>query len=165
MKKLVLVCLCLGVIGSAFGETNTEPKGLWGNSVDSDPINDVKTYSAYLPSPTEKSRWGKPIYLAITCSNNVTKFYISWETFINTESHQVTIRLDDQKAFTRTWNPSNDNEASFYSGSPIPFLKKLINAKKMVARVSPYNENDITVTFNLTGINTALENIRKQCKW
>ncbi|AZS50639.1 hypothetical protein DM558_07535 [Entomomonas moraniae] len=105
------------------------------------------------------------MYLAITCSNNKTDLYIDWETFIGTSNHNVTVRIGDEKAFTKRWLISNDNTTSFYPSSPVAFLKKLSESKIMVARVSPYNDNDLTITFNLSGIDKALQEVRRECKW
>lgn len=172
MKKVLLVCLSLGLCFNVWAEkdstsnmTNNSFIGLWKKEKTIDPVDDSTLYRAYINSITDKTKYGKPITLVVECIDNKTFFYIDWQTFISTQEHDVTIRIDKEQAFKKKWIPSTNYIASFYKGSPIKLLKRIINAKKVIAKVEPHAESPLTVTFHVTGAENALMDIRKQCKW
>ncbi|MUA19399.1 hypothetical protein GNE63_15320 [Klebsiella pneumoniae] len=45
------------------------------------------------------------------------------------------------------------------------FAPSLAKSEKMFARITPYNESPVSVTFELTGLNNALKPLQQACGW
>ena len=108
--------------------------------------------------------------LYIRCSEGVTSLYVILaDNFLaDTEDYgSVTYRVDNAKPSKREMSASTDNKALglWSGGTAIPFIKKMLKAKQITMRVTPYNQSPITVTFPVSGLNEALTPIQKACRW
>jgi invasion protein IalB len=74
--------------------------------------------------------------------------------------HSVTMRLDSNTAVTTRWSVSADKEALFYIGDEQDFLRELMSAKTLVLRSEKYNGSYRTISFDLTGLENAIEPYR-----
>ena len=145
--------------------TPTPNKGSWRSGSYTDPINDTKiTYAKLDASPLSKSIFGDKFELTLRCKDNKIDIYINWESFIDMDSASVTTRLDDKAATTAVWNVSTDYTSTFYPARPGQFLQALINANKLIARVTPYSGSPLTATFYLTGIRVVGTQILAACQ-
>jgi type VI secretion system protein VasI len=79
----------------------------------------------------------------------------------------VTYRIDNQKAETRAFTASTNNESlGLWSGKKaIPMIKSLLDHDVMLVRATPYNQSPETVTFPITGLKGVIEPLRKACGW
>lgn len=108
--------------------------------------------------------------MILRCDEHVTSLYfIMGDMFLaEIEGYGViTYRVDDKKAAKKSFDVSTDNQALglWSGGSAIPFAKQLFGGKKLVVRVTPYNESAITTTFDITDIENAAKPVREECKW
>ncbi|RJG51538.1 type VI secretion system-associated protein TagO [Motilimonas pumila] len=140
-----------------------EDTGDWDVSVGLNPIDDSKTVTLALKAETGTSRWGDPIFIVARCKSNETNLYISWNDYLGSEVEVLT-RVGESKAAAREWGLSTDKKASFHP-KPVNFLKKLLDSDKLVAQVTPYNENPVTAIFNTTGLGNAIKPLRQTCSW
>lgn len=142
------------------------PPGKWSVSDTTNPIDDSRTVviSVEADSPRTGLRRLKPD-LVIRCSSNRTEAYISWHNFINTDGATVTTRIGDAAAIRNHWQTSTDHEATFFPGSPISVIKSMLGQRKFIAQVTPYSESPVTAIFDITGIEKAIEPLRKTCGW
>ena len=138
-------------------------KGKWQVTVDKNPIDDSKTVTLILNADSGKSRWGKPVYLVARCQSNTTDLYIGWNDYLGSEADVLT-RVGENKASTQRWSLSTDSKATFHR-NPISFLKGMLKSDKLIAQVTPYNENPVTAVFNTTGLNNAIKPLRETCGW
>jgi type VI secretion system protein VasI len=145
--------------------TTPAGNGKWSTSTDTDPLTDKSVYFAILPADTGKGRLGEQINLIVKCANGTTDMYISWHSFLGTDSALITHRVGKEKAVRQAWSLSTDHLASFYPGSPVAILKKMVNTNSFVANVTPYNESPVTAIFDTSGIGEALSDVRKGCSW
>jgi type VI secretion system protein VasI len=85
----------------------------------------------------------------------------------NNNYGDVTFRVDDQKARTVGFEESTNKRSLglWRGGRSIPEIKRLFGGKKLIARMTPYSENPFTATFNITGLEEAIEPLRKACHW
>lgn len=143
--------------------THIEGKGKWNVSVDVNPIDDSKTVTLVLDADSGKNRWGKPVFLVARCKSNTTDFYIGWNDYLGSEADVLT-RVGDNKAVTQRWSMSTNSQATFHR-KPIPFLKEMLTSSKLVAQVTPYNENPVTAIFNTAGLENAIKPLRETCNW
>jgi type VI secretion system protein VasI len=144
--------------------TPTPNKGSWISTSFTDAINDTKTTIAILSARQGKSIFGEKFELILRCKNKQIEIYIDWESFIGMDSALVTTRLDDKAATTTGWSISTNYTSTFYPGRDAQYLQALMNANQLVARVTPYSENTVTATFDLTGIRVAGTEILIACQ-
>lgn len=138
-------------------------EGKWDVSVDVNPIDDTKTVTLILDADTGKSRRGKVVYLVARCSSNQTDLYIGWNDYLGRKVDVLT-RIGDNKAVTQRWSVSTDKKATFHP-KPVQFLKGMLKSNKLIAQVTPYNENPVTAIFNTAGLGNAINPLRETCGW
>ncbi|MGU3237515.1 hypothetical protein FA893_07430 [Photobacterium damselae subsp. piscicida] len=141
----------------------TSDNGKWDVRSTLNPIDDSKTVTLSLSADSGKGRWGDRISLIIRCKSNKTDLYINWNDFLGSEASVLT-RIGNAKASTAYWPLSTDKKATF-KNQPIPFIKKMMKSNKMVAQVTPYNENPVTAVFDTKGLNAAIFSLRETCHW
>lgn len=146
-------------------ETPAASKGKWSTSTTTDPMTDKSIYLARLEASSGRGRLGEEIGLVVRCAKNKTELYINWNSFLGTDSARVTHRIGKMKAETHTWDVSTDHTSSFYPGSPVAALKEMTKHSSFVANVTPYSENPVTATFDISGAEAAFADIRKGCSW
>src|SRR5690606_25621483 len=146
--------------------------GAWITTTDTNPIDDSKTVTAILPASQGESRFGGPVGLVVRCKSNATEMYANWHEFLGDDSNSVydefklvTVRVGDEPAREERWHLSTDRQGTFTPGSPIPLLKRMLSAERLVLQTTPYNENPITAVFELEGIQDALAPIAETCGW
>tara|TARA_R110001592_G_scaffold167023_3_gene402310 strand:- start:915 stop:1520 length:606 start_codon:yes stop_codon:yes gene_type:complete len=135
----------------------------WSVDIKTNPIDDSTTVTLILRADSGQSRFGQPIALVARCRSNSTDLYINWQDYLGSEA-SVLARVGSGQAVTSRWSLSTDKQASFHP-SPINFLKELIEADRLVAQVTPYNESPVTAIFNLSGIQNAIKPLRETCSW
>jgi len=146
--------------------------GAWIVSTDTNPIDDTKTVTAILVASEGESRFDGPVGLVVRCKSNATEMYANWHEYMGDDSRdvydewkRVTVRVGDAPAQEQRWDLSTDKQATFTRGSPIPLLKQMLPADRLVLQSTPYNENPITAVFDLTGIREALAPVAETCGW
>ncbi|QBR40981.1 DNA primase [Kerstersia gyiorum] len=139
--------------------------GDWIVSEKINPLDDTAVYFAVIDAQTGRSRRGDKISMVVRCANNRTEMYINWHDYLGMDSTQVTYRVGKNAAVRQAWSLSTDNQSTFFPGSPVSVLKQMVEETSFVASLVPYNENPVTVEFDITGIEPALQNIRKNCDW
>lgn len=153
-----------GLTGPQSELTKIAGKGKWQVSVNTNPVDDSKTVVLTLRAGSGKSRWGKPITLVVRCKSNKTELYISWNDYLG-RNGKVLTRVGSQRAVTKSWGLSTDSQATFHRGGTISFIKKMMEADKLVAQITPYNENPVTAVFDTAGLENAIKPLRETCSW
>lgn len=144
-----------------------ESSGSWRSTTSTSPVDDSKTVlllvDADEPIP---SRYGmvRPT-LMVRCRQNRTTIFINWDTYLGIDSTSLLTRIDKEKARTRSWTISTNNKAAFYPANDIGFIKSLYGHRKLLAQVTPYGENPVMSTFDITGLKQAIKPLRKACHW
>lgn len=145
--------------------TQSIGKGKWSTSTTTDPLTDQSIYVALLDADSGSGRYGGRVGMVVRCSKNTTEWYVNWNSFLGTETTTVTHRVGKSKAQRKSWVVSTDHKSSFYPGSPVPILKEMMKSDSLVANVTPYSESPLTASFNTSGAEAALADIRKGCGW
>jgi type VI secretion system protein VasI len=79
---------------------------------------------------------------------------------------EVTTRIDNLKAETKSWTESTDNKAmGLWDGKGIPLIKSMFKHDTLLVRITPFNQNAQTVEFPITGIEEEIKPLRAVCKW
>lgn len=138
-------------------------EGSWRLTEQVDPVDGTKNIFIFVPS-VFTGPGAAESGLFIRCLGNKTELFITWDEYLS-DDPEVTYRIDDSEAVAQTWSVSSDNDATFFPGSPIRFVKEMIGAKTLTAKVTPYRESAIFAQFDLAGLESAVAPIREECQW
>jgi type VI secretion system VasI family protein len=144
-------------------KTDVIDSGNWIVSDETNPIDDSSTVKLILPATSGKSKWNKDIYLVARCKSNKTDLYIGWNDYLGSEAYVLT-RVGNKKAITTEWSLSTNSQATFHTKA-ISFIKSMSKESKLIAQITPYNENPVTAIFDISGLNNALKPLRETCNW
>lgn len=118
------------------------------------------------------SRFGQPepVTLTIRCVENTTALIIGGNCHLVSGFSgygNVKYRIDDEKPVTKEFSASTSNRALglWNGGSSIPVIKSMIGKGQMIARFTPFNENPVEATFDISDMETKLNVVRKACGW
>lgn len=144
--------------------------GNWDVSVDTNPIDDSETVVLSTDSTegSTVSRFGDDFNLILRCRSGELDAYINWSDYLGSDTTQVTYRIGTSEAKTDTWYLSTDSMATFFSVNPPAtraFIEDLAEADngRLIAQVTPYNENPSTAVFNISGLSGLLEQLYQPC--
>lgn len=154
----------LGLIKSASVLT-IQGTGQWSVQETKNPVDDSKTVALYLKATGGKSKSGEDIALIIRCLSNKTELYINWQDYLGMDQTTVTTRIGTDPAQKFSWGISTDYKSTFYSGSPISFIKALMKADKLIAQLTPYGESPVIATFDISGLTEAIKPLQSNCGW
>lgn len=142
--------------------------GKWRLASKTSPVDDSKNvYISLNANETIRSPFGESITpsLYILCREKKTEMFLNWDVYLGLNETQMLYRLDKQKAVTHEWGISTDTKAVFYRGKDIDFIKMLAKSSNLFVRITPYNENPVQTTFDLTGLAEALKPVQAACGW
>ncbi|MEP1201643.1 type VI secretion system-associated protein TagO [Tateyamaria sp.] len=150
-----------------------KPASQWTKRVDKSAIDDSKeVYMSVKSKDLLPARFGtrQEARLLLRCMENTTVAYFTWggHHLADLQSYgKVTYRVDEKKAVTRRFQESTDNQALglWNGGSSIPFIKQLFDAETLVVRITPYSESPMETTFNISGLETEIAELRDTCSW
>jgi type VI secretion system protein VasI len=159
----------LGVTGgkSTLISPPSKGTGKWSVRTETSPIEDSK--NAYLSLESDDMIRGaigsaQPS-LTARCKENKTEVFVTWGVYLGLEETDVLVRLDSEKATRSSWSNSTDNQATFYGGSDIAFLKQLTGHQKLLLEVTPYGESPAMVSFDIQGLSEAIRPLQEACGW
>lgn len=141
--------------------------GKWNVREEKSPIDDSLNVHLFVTSnETVRSGYStvKPS-LHIRCSENETNVFLNWGLYLGLEKTKMLTRFDKEKATMSSWSISTNNEAVFVRGNDIEFAKKVMKHQKLLVKVTPFGENPIVATFDISGLSEAIKPLREACHW
>lgn len=154
------------VIAKKFGlaphsKVKKEKEGNWRITTDVSPLDDSKSVFCFLDADASV-RVGydtiKPT-LIIRYKEGELDGYISYDTFLGSDTISVTLRFGTESAEQATWGISTDHKAAFIRGDIGHFLNRLGRVDSLIVRVTPYSESPVTISFSPQGIDKIKEAI------
>jgi type VI secretion system protein VasI len=142
--------------------------GAWSVNAETSPIDDSTNVDLSLASTsTIDGQFGSAAqpYLYVRCKERKTEVFVVWDVYLGIGETDVLNRLDDSPARTLEWSISTDYKATFYPGNDIAFARELQKHERLLLRVTPYGEKPVTATFDLAGLENAIEPLKKACRW
>lgn len=142
--------------------------GAWRVSTETSPIDDSTNVHLALDSTNSiTGRFGSNAQprLYIRCKEKTTEVFVVWDVYLGIDETDILHRLDDRPARTLEWSISTDYKAAFYPGNDISFARELQKHDKLLLRVTPYGESPVTATFELAGLENAIESLKQACRW
>lgn len=110
-----------------------------------------------------------PMTMYIACRENTTSLWIIFNGHHMSDYQYgtVTYRLDKTPAKKKSMRESTDNQALglWRGGGSIPFIKAMFGHNKMLIKATPYGENAVQATFEITGLEQDISDLRKACHW
>ena len=174
MKALlvgVLIIVVLGYIGSQDGtptdisseyssmpQESTVLAGNWDKSSAVDQMTGEVDYSISLKADSEYVL--DPV-LKISCKSNKTSLEITWFEIMS-YFPVVSAKIDDGPINKEGW--SKIPAGTGYPNADYEFVKSLIGSDKLVARLHD-KHSPKTVTFDLAGLEEAVQDVRSACNW
>ena len=111
-----------------------------------------------------------PVFFSLRCRAGQTEAWVSINEYLGNGSkdggHSVSYRIGDEIIYEDVyWPLSTDKKAVFFAGKMNWLLRNLVTSDRLVLRTTPYNENPVTATFDLAGLQAVLDRIGDKCKW
>jgi len=139
--------------------------GKWRVSIETNPVDDSTSVTALLEADEGRTDDGQQPNLVLRCRSNETELYITWGEFINAKAPEVLTRIGSAPPDTFEWTVSTNREGTFFPGDDIAFIRRLLDANRLVARMTPYQESPITAVFDLRGIRSVVRPLQQTCGW
>lgn len=140
----------------------TKATGQWVvNPITIDPLTDDSVTATWVFANGSRST-----ALYVECvSGGLTQVRIFWGAFLDLQTADITSRIDDEDPVIQSWPLDALGTSSFYPTDPLAFLGSLFGKDRLVAQAKPWNQNELTLVFPITGIEGAVANVRAACDW
>lgn len=107
--------------------------------------------------------------LYIRCRENTTDAYVFTGSAVRSEygeygRSRVRYRMDDAAPTSTLWDESTSSDALFIP-SPIAFVKRLANARRLFVEFTPISSGRQVVTFTVDGLEQQLGAVAAACGW
>lgn len=148
-KKVIVTVMLLAAVG-AFAQS-----AKWIVSKNKDPLSDENIVLFALVADEGHGVYGDPVHLGIRFSGDSAELFLSWATFLTTnDAIRVAFRIDSDPASESDWLVSTDQKSTFFVDdiryvNTRDLLNRLLKARKVVAKVTPYGESPIVATFDV----------------
>lgn len=145
-------------VGSAIGT------GSWQvDPIKKDAITDEQTASATLSL-------GGGTGLGIVCATGArTALAVLWDSFLGSQEFPIVeIRIGSSPPESKAWSTEASTSFTFYPGGSEPniaFIESMFGQTQLVARLTKPRGGTETLTFDITGIENAVANVRTACVW
>ncbi len=153
-------------------KVDTERQGDWKVTSETSKIDDSTNVFLTVDSdnsfPDRLSREKRATFYVVCREKSTDMFVYMGGMFLSDISGfgEVTYRVDKNKAKKINLTVSTNNEAlGLWRGSAVRFLKEVMNGRKLLLEVTPYNESSIAAEFNIAGMPEAIKPLRKACSW
>ena len=172
LKESVLRLECFDNIAKALGVDaplieSAKSAGAWKVTTEQSPLDDTKNvYLSITANDSIHGKYGKdPIpTLLLRCKEKKTDGFINFDTFLGSDSTDVTIRMDKDKAQTSSWSISTDHNSAFIP-KPLQFIKSIMNKSSMLVQVTPYGESPVMTSFDIQGLSESIKPLQEACAW
>ncbi|MEQ9563977.1 MAG: hypothetical protein RLN69_15765 [Woeseiaceae bacterium] len=91
---------------------------------------------------------------------------VDWRRFISSFNTEVGFKADDRELLLVNWGVDKSNKITMPRGKKDgdDFIDYLKGASKLQVEVIPYSESLITVSFDISGIDDALQSLIAECR-
>lgn len=148
------------------------PAAAWSVLKDTSKIDDsLNVYSTAGANHPVYDRFGRSYMLSahVVCRENSTHFYFNFDGLFVADSGGfgiITLRADKDKARQISTRGSTDHQAlGLWSGEGNSLLKSLLGKQSLLLVATPYSESSVDATFDMSGFEAALREIRQACHW
>ncbi len=157
---------------AATSETVERPDtGKWSVSRSTNPMTDNRIASVVLYAEGSYGSAGQGIFLAIQCNQNGAPVFVHWNKYLAPTrdgdylTKNLLVRFGSDVPKEETWSVLSDQTTT---AKPVPYTDFVMSMRKvdrLVMQIEPYNENPVSVSFDLHGLTEALKQGRPECDW
>ena len=135
----------------------------WLISSSTNPLDDSVTLSVHRDADSDSGV--ETAALIARCRSNTTAACIAWGEFVGMDDSFVTVRTTGD-AYSEFWGVSTDYDTTF-APRPIPLLREVVEADRVVVQAKPYGETPRTLIWELDADDTrqAIEQLAEACNW
>ena len=151
-------------------ETRANPFGKWQRDIQKSLMDDSDIVLFRLNADhLVEGLYGRPKQpaLFISCKEGRVSLWVRFGTYVSDfySGGKVFYRIDHGPQKEIEMRTSKDNRAlGLWSGeTAAPFIRSLFDASKLALRASPLNGYEVTISFDLRGINLVSKTIEKAC--
>ncbi len=131
------------------------------NPIEHDPLTDDPVTATWVYADGSRSS-----ALSGECgSRGLTQVRIFWNLYLDLETADITTRIASEDPVIQAWPLDETGTSSFYPTDPLVFLASLFGKDRLVAQTKPWNRDDTTLVFPITGVEEAVANVRAACGW
>ena len=150
------------------------PSSAWRLATETSPLTDERNVFLTVESDEPvRCNWNQNdhVQLHVRCVENRTAILFATPCHMTSSDYNdyghVEVRLDRDKAMTWRMDESTNNRALglWNGGQSIPQIKKMFGKSRMIARMTPFNQNAFTVSFDISGLEEAMGPLREACHW
>lgn len=142
---------------------------LWSRSEKTSALDDSRSVYWDLQADTAVPNsigWPEKPTLHIICMKKETRVIFDFNDYMGSDDLALVYRVDKAKAKRRTVGVSEGGKViGFWNGTGIPFLKEIEGGTQLVVGAKPYNEPQRETAFTITGISSAIKEVRAACGW
>jgi len=140
----------------------TKGTGQWVvNPIEKDPLSDDPVTATWVFADGSRSA-----ALVVECvTRGITQVRIFWNLYLDLETAGITTRIAAEDPVTQAWPLDETGTSSFYPTDPLVFLGDMFGKDRLVAQTKPWNKNETTLVFPITGVEAAVANVREACGW
>jgi type VI secretion system VasI family protein len=104
--------------------------------------------------------------LVIRCVEDVTAVYIDWGVKLGSGEIEMEYRLDDGEITDETWSIATDGQTigKWRGARAIPFVKQLFDKERLFVRIGD-ESGSVGTVFKVSGLQQAIQPLRKGCDW
>jgi hypothetical protein len=140
-------------------EIKVENKSNWNLNFKQNVMDDSLEF--YLSTIAISGDKYSPAAIMIRYKDDIFDLFISFKKYLADEN-KIAIRFDKEESFVDYWHKSSDKTALFYNGSILDFIDRMALHTKMIVQCYPYNENEYTVVFDITGLKAEMAKIKEK---
>ncbi len=146
----------------------------WRVRTEKSPMDDVTNVYVSLDADEAIKGWlsEETPTLVLRCQKKKTEVYFDAHMQVDAKysvygsTGSVRIRFAQQKAETFHFPTSTDGQALFVMyPDPISFIKRILKHQTMMVEFTPFNRGPVTTTFNLSGLDSKIGQLREVCGW
>jgi type VI secretion system protein VasI len=147
----------------------TPTTGKWVTTKMISNLNGRPSVSIMLPAENLPND-GASIYgksrLIVSCDDRQTNAYVAPQRLmsLSNDGLDVLFRVDDGPEKREIWQVSGDGR-KIYQPRPIPWIKALMAAAKLDVKIIIYGRDNLPFTFDVRGLELAVDPVRKLCGW
>lgn len=105
--------------------------------------------------------------LWIRCKDGTTSVYVVWDIFLGIDRTSMLHQIDEDTAQGGIWEISRNYKTvgKWSERKSVPFIKSLFGGTKLLTEIVPHDEQAIQVTFDIDGLESAIQPLRQACEW
>lgn len=156
-------------------DPDAPPVSAWTVKTDTSNMTDEKNVFIATRSEPYSGNYGTTqATLHVRCMEDTTSVIWDWDEYLGdddssvyTTKKRMTIRLDSETPEEHWYSVSTDGTAVglWSGGDAIPFIRRLIESKRLVARITPYGESAREAVFDVAMLDEHLPELQEACHW